>query len=140
MQHAVLPHPLYSIRTIHSRILWHGIRVIECYYKYHVYLSIIECECKYAHRHTCTPTNQSSNSSCTPRLLYITLHRCNVYTRVYITSDPWRWHTSLCLQAEMDIMKKDMKMEIRYLCCIIVRQSYLFLVLSYIPCMPLLVY
>ena len=67
-QRTALPHPLYSIYIIHSRILCRGIRILL----YVLRILIIECECKAVNKHTSTPMNQSSSSSCTPMLLLCT--------------------------------------------------------------------
>ena len=60
-QHVALPHPLH---TIYCRIFCRGIRAIECFYKYHVYFCIIECERKDTHRHTCTHAHQRIVHQC----------------------------------------------------------------------------
>ena len=38
----------------------------------HIISNSVECEYKGVHKHTCTPTNQSPSSSCTPMLLLCT--------------------------------------------------------------------
>ena len=61
---------------------------------------------------------------------------------MYITSDPWRRHTNLCLQAKTDMTTtdEDVKMEDQILMLYsIVSHLFLFLSSSVMHSMPLLV-